>query len=216
MADQAHFTREIISVSYVILADVQGPINLRVETEPLARVFGQLIGRANVAAIPGGYIAQAGPANLFQVAGNRIEFKGATAQILYELYRNARNLVMVQPYNAKDAAAFGVNLEANYTFAGTTRDQLLARMRPDRFQATVSLEGMRFKQTFGLRTNVLNVAVEKSNTNPDALFFNFNNHLAHPGRPSYSLEELTTEINQLLTVADQFVEEVYQCGQNLV
>jgi hypothetical protein len=216
MAERLPFEREVVSVSYVVLADVQGPIKLPIETGPLSRVFGSRLGHANVVALPGGvgFVVQMGPFNLFQVMGNRIEFKGATTEILYELYGNARNLAMVPPYNARAATAFGVNLEANYKFRSTTRDQLLAAMRPSGFGPSVSLEGMRFRKVSGQPGNVLNVNLEKSNLDAAALFFNFNNHIDRPNLSSYTLEDLTDTVNQLLTDANQFAEEVYQCGQS--
>ena len=197
-----------------VLADIQGQVNLKIQAEPLSRIFGQM-GRANVAPHPNGYLVQLGPTNLLQVLGNRIEFKGATPEILYELYRNARDRAMA-PYNARAANAFGINLEANYTFTGINRDDLLARMRPDAFQQSVTLDGMRFKQTFGILTDVLNVTIEKSTINQGALYFNCNSHINHPNTHSYTLDRLTDEVNQMLTKVDHFASEVYQCGQNLV
>ena len=214
MADEPEFQREIITVGYVVLADIQGQVNLKIQAEPLSRIFGQ-IGRANVAPLPNGYIVQLGPTNLLQVLGNRIQFKGATPEILYELYRNARDRAMA-PYNARAANAFGINLEANYTFTGINRDDLLARMRPDAFQQSVTLDGMRFKQTFGILTEVLNVTIEKSTINQGALYFNCNSHINHPNTHSYTLDRLTDEVNQMLMKVDHFASEVYQCGQNLV
>ncbi|MCH8844182.1 MAG: hypothetical protein IID61_14575 [SAR324 cluster bacterium] len=214
MADEPEFQRDIITVGYVVLANIQGQVDIQIQAEPLSRIFGQ-IGRANVAPHPNGYIVQLGPTNLLQVLGNRIQFKGATPEILYELYRNARDRAMA-PFNARAASAFGINLEANYTFTGISRDNLLTRMRPGAFQQSVTLEGIRIKQTFGIQTDILNVTIEKSQINQDALYFNCNNHINQPNQHSYSLDQLVNEVAQMLTTVDQFASEVYQCGQNPV
>ncbi len=124
----APYTVNELTVSYVVLLESQGTVNINIQPEALSQVFGSL-GPAHFSGLPNGYVVQAGQSNQLLFQPPRVIFKCANENLLLEMYQNAREMVLGQ-FNTRTARAFGVNFELNVVFAERPRQDVFQQLRP--------------------------------------------------------------------------------------
>ena len=197
---------QYLTFSYVVMVGGPGG-HIDLDGKRLSRVFGSL-GPGNVAQMPNGLAVVLGDYNQLIVQPPKISFKGATAEILFELYRNARRDIL-NAFAVHKATAFGINFELDVEFPDMNPREVL-----NRILSTQQIPaGMRLNQAM-LQIDETRITIAASTREPERLLYtNFNNHIEKPEMSSFDYDTLRQQVESFRLQNERTLQEMYQCLQ---
>ena len=197
-----HYT----SYSYVVLLSAPGG-TLNLTAPQLVNVFGKF-GRGNVIQQQKLLGVVLGDSNQLIVQLTRITFKGATEEILQELYSNSKPLVL-RPFESHPAAAFGINFQLEVECPELQPTLVLKRLLSESVAGWLNLRSATMEHESSSYTLGI------SNEQPGRLNLSINNHIEKPEVPNFDNELLKEQISHYRRVNETMVKELYECVQKI-
>jgi len=192
--------------SFVVLLGAPGG-TFNFTGQQLFSVFGKY-GKGNVIQQQGLVGIVLGDSNQLIIQPPRITFKGATEEILQELYRNARPLVL-RPFESHPAAAFGINFELDIESNDIQSGQVLRKLLGETVAKWLTLRSATVERESSFYT------LKSSDEQPGWLNLSINNHIDKPQVPHFDDEMLKAQIASFRKVNETTVKELYECVQKL-
>ena len=193
-----------LTVSHVIVFG-QMPAQMNIDPNQLRQVFGPL-GMANVIRMPDGFASIVGDSNQLTMQGNKVTFKGANSEILVDLYRNARPLIIGQVPQV-NATAIGYNFEYDIQFPGFSATRVFSTISGNRLPQNLALTKISTVQ--GATT----IKMETSTRDHDRVFAHVNNHDGDPQSPPLTVEQMQQDLEQHRIENEAIFQEIFQCLQ---
>jgi hypothetical protein len=195
---------QYLTYSYVVLVGGPGG-QIQWDGNKLSQLFGQY-GRGNVAQFPQGIGVILGDYNQLLIQLPKIVFKAALPEILFELYRNSRTMILGH-FSAHLAQAFGVNFEVDVEFPGLDASKVLSRLLSDKAPKAMLLNRAQ------LQIDDSHLIIEKSIRDNAKIHANVNNHIENPGLASFDSDVLKDQLEAYREKTEQIIRELFECLQ---
>ena len=173
----------------------------------LVNVFGKY-GKGNVIQAPNLLGVIMGDSNQLIIQPPKITMKAATEEILQELYRNVKPLVLRQ-FESHPSSAFGINFELEVEHKEIRPTELMKRLLGKDVPVWLTL------QSASVKRESSNYNLRVDDKTPEILHININNHIDKPGMANFDYEMLTEEIRNYRKFNEVTIKELYECVQKL-
>jgi hypothetical protein len=191
-----------LTYSYVVIVGGPGG-DIQWDGNKLSQVFGKY-GRGNVVQFPAGVGVILGDFNQLIVQPPKISFKAAIPDMLFELYRNSRRMILA-PFIAHKSTAFGVNFEIDVGGSDLEAHQILRQLLSKSVPSSMTLKRAQ------LQSGSTFLNIEQSTRDEKKLFVIVNNEIKDPDLSSWDVDTITTQFEDYKGRTENTIRELLEC-----